>query len=45
LVLLVIVEFGLGIRRRIQWAQLRQLRVGALVVDRRLHRVAVVVLI
>jgi hypothetical protein len=40
----LVVDDRVGLCRRFQWAQFRQLRVGAIVVDRRLHRVAVVVL-
>ena len=45
LVQLVVIVGGLGIRRRLGRSELRQFRVGLVVVDRRLHRVAVVLLV
>ena len=44
LVQLIVDLYRMGVCRRLQRAEFRQLRVGAVVVDRRLHRIAIVVL-
>ena len=44
LVSLVVDVVRRRLRRRLQWTELRQLRVGTVVVDRRIHRIAVIVL-
>jgi hypothetical protein len=43
--LLVVDLIGVGICHRVRRRELRQFRVRAVVVDRRLHRIAVVVVI
>jgi hypothetical protein len=45
LVQLVVVVDLMGLQPRLQRSEFRQLRVGVVVVDRRLHRVAIVVLV
>jgi hypothetical protein len=45
LVVVVIDVRGLGFQRGFRWCELRQLRLGVVIVDRRLYRIAVIVVI